>query len=84
MKNDIGKWCDFHKIPWHKIDEFHLKHSLVAKVKDTKPNPDSEYDPENIGNRHIINADPTATIATTTIQLEEPVDPEEGECLFHS
>jgi hypothetical protein len=29
-------------------------------------------------------ADPTATVATTTIHLEEPVDPEEGECLFHS
>jgi hypothetical protein len=47
-------------------------------------NPDSESDPENIENRQIIDADPTATIATTTIQLEELVDPEEGECLFHS
>jgi hypothetical protein len=23
-------------------------------------------------------------LSTTTIQLEEPIDPEEGECLFHS
>ena len=46
--------------------------------------PNSESDPENIENKQIIDADPTVTIATTTIQLEEPVDPEEGERLFHS
>jgi hypothetical protein len=32
----------------------------------------------------IIDADPTAIVVTTTIQPEEPTDPEEGECLFHS
>jgi hypothetical protein len=31
-----------------------------------------------------MDADPTATVTTTTIQLEELVDPEEGENLFHS
>jgi hypothetical protein len=83
-KNDTGKWCDFHKIPWHNTDECRSKQSLVVEVKDTEPNPDSESDPENIENRQIIDADPTATVVTTTIQLEEPVDPEEGEHLFHS
>jgi hypothetical protein len=24
-KKDIGKWCDFHKIPWHNTDECHSK-----------------------------------------------------------
>jgi hypothetical protein len=57
---------------------------LVAEIKDKEPNPDSEYDLENIENRQIINADPTAIFATATIQLEESVDPEEGEHLFHS
>ena len=56
----------------------------MAEVKDKESNPDSEYDPENIANRQIIDADPTATVVTTTIQLEEPLDPEEGEHLFHS
>jgi hypothetical protein len=56
----------------------------VVEVKDKEPNPDSESDPENIENKQIIDADPTATVATTTIQPEEPVDPEEGEHLFHS
>jgi hypothetical protein len=84
MKNDTGKWCDFQKIPWHNTDECRSKNSLVVEVKDTELNPDSESDLENIENRQIIDADPTATVVTTTIQLEEPVDPEEGECLFHS
>jgi hypothetical protein len=56
----------------------------MVEVKDLEPNLDLESDPENIENRHIINANPIATITTTTIQPEEPVDPEEGEHLFYS
>jgi hypothetical protein len=56
----------------------------VAEIKDKEPNPDSESDSENTGKRQIIDADPTAIVATTTIQPEEPTDPEEGEHLFHS
>jgi hypothetical protein len=83
-KKDIGKWCDFYKIPLHNTDECHSKQSLVANIKDKDPNPDSESDSENNGKRQIINADPTAIIVTATIQPEEPTDPEEGERLFHS
>jgi hypothetical protein len=56
----------------------------VVEVKDTEPNPNLEFDPENIENRQIIDADPTATIVNKKIHLEEPVDSKEGECLFHS
>jgi hypothetical protein len=56
----------------------------VAEIKDKEPNPDSESDSENTGKGQIIDADPTAIVATTTIQPEEPTDPEEGEHLFHS
>jgi hypothetical protein len=84
MKNDTGKWYDFHKIPWHNIDECRSKQSLVVEFKDTKPNPDSKSNPENIENRQIIDAYPTVFVTTTTIQLEEPIDLEEGERLFHS
>jgi hypothetical protein len=84
MKNDTGKWCDFHKIPWHNTDECRSKQSLVVEIKDKESNPDSESDPENNEKRQIIDADPTATVATATIQPEEPTDPEEGERLFHS
>jgi hypothetical protein len=56
----------------------------VAEIKDKDLNPDSESDSENTGKRQIIDADPTAIVATAAIQPEEPTDPEEGERLFHS
>jgi hypothetical protein len=83
-KKDTRKWCDFHKIPWHNTDECHSKQSLVVEIKDKEPNPDSKYDSKNTGKGHIIDADPTAIVATAAIQPKEPIDPEEGEHLFHS
>jgi hypothetical protein len=84
MKKDTGKWCDFHKIPWHNTDECHSKQSLVVELKETESSPNSDSDSENNKRRQIIDAEPTATVMTTTIQPEEPEDPEEGEHLFHS
>jgi hypothetical protein len=40
-KKDTGKWCKFHKIPWHNTDECRSKQSLVAEIKDKDPNLDS-------------------------------------------
>jgi hypothetical protein len=56
----------------------------VAEIKDKEPNPDSKSDSENTCKRQIIDAEPTAIVATTAIQPEEPTDPEEGERVFHS
>jgi hypothetical protein len=56
----------------------------VTKIKAKELNPDSKSDSENTGKGQIIDTDPTAIVATTTIQPEEPIDPEEGECHFHS
>jgi hypothetical protein len=83
-KKDTEKWCEFHKIPWHNTDECRSKQSLVAEIKDKELNPDSESDSKNNGKGKIIDADPTAIVTTTTIQPEEPTDPEEGEHIFHS
>jgi hypothetical protein len=56
----------------------------VAEIKDKEPNPDSKFDSENTGKRQIIDVDPIAIVVTAAIQPEEPTDPEDGECLFHS
>jgi hypothetical protein len=56
----------------------------VAEIKEKESNPGSESDSENTGKRKIIDADPTAIVATASIQPEEPTEPEEGEHIFHS
>jgi hypothetical protein len=56
----------------------------VAEIKDKELNLDSESDSKNTGKGQIIDTNPTAIVTTTTIQPEEPTDPEEGEHLFHS
>jgi hypothetical protein len=32
-KKHIGKWCEFHKSPYHNIVEYRSKHSLVTEVE---------------------------------------------------
>jgi hypothetical protein len=44
---------------------------LIDEIKDKDPNLDSESNSENNGERQIIDADPTAIVATATIQQEE-------------
>ena len=48
----------------------------------------SDFEPEpgkgNGKGKQIIDADPSATVATAKIRKNEPEEPEEGERLFHS
>ena len=84
MKKDTDKWCDFHKSPWHNTDECRTKKSLVAEMKSSVLDPDSNSDSEMDKGKNIINAERSATVATTQIHPEDPEETEEGEHLFHS
>jgi hypothetical protein len=42
MKKDTGKWCEYHKIPWHNTEEFHSKKSLVVEMKALSQEADSD------------------------------------------
>jgi hypothetical protein len=56
----------------------------MVELKDSKSkeNSDSESIPE--GGKHIIDYEPSATVATTKFWPSEPEETEEGKFLFHS
>jgi hypothetical protein len=84
LKKDTGKWCKFHKIPWHNTDKCFSKQSLLAKTKSSRSNDDSDSDSELEKGKQIIDAKPSVTISTTKVHPKEPKELEEGEHLFHS
>ena len=57
-----------------------LKVSESDACSDSESEPDKGYEK----GKQIIDADPSATVATAKIQKNEPEDPEEEERLFHS
>ena len=57
---------------------------LKAYESDACSDPEREADKGNGKGKQIIDAEPSATVATAKIQRNEPEDPEEGERLFHS
>jgi hypothetical protein len=84
MKKDTGKWCEYHKSPWHNTDECRSKQSLVAELKASESEVDSDSESNPEGGKQIIDVEPSAMVATTKVRPSEPEEPEEGECLFHS
>jgi len=87
-KKDTGKRCEFHKSSTHNTSECWTKQLLVAELKasesDACSDPEPKLDKGNGKWKKIIYVDPNATVATAKIQKNEPENPEEGECLFHS
>jgi hypothetical protein len=57
---------------------------LVVEVKASESDAGYDSESELERGRWIIDAKPSATVATTKLQHGEPDEPEEGECLFHS
>jgi hypothetical protein len=84
LKKDTGKWCEYHEIPWHNTEECHSKQSLVAEMKSSTSEEDSDSESNPESGKWIIDVEPNAIFATTKVQPSEPEEPEEGECLFHS
>ena len=84
----MGKWCEFHNSHTHSTNKCRAKHSLVAELKEPESDvifyPESEPEKGKDKGKQIIDADPSAIVATTKIQREDPKVPEEGERLFHS
>jgi hypothetical protein len=82
MKKDMGKWCEYHKIPWHNTEECCSKQSLVAELKDSKleVDYDSESNPESW--KWIIDVKLNSIVATTKVQTIELEELEEGNASF--
>jgi hypothetical protein len=83
-KKDTGKWCEYHKSPWHNTEEFCSKHSLVDELKDSMSEVDYDSDSNPEGEKRIIDDGPSSTVTITKVWPSEPKEPEEGEGLFHS
>ena len=84
MKKDMEKWCEYHKIPWHNTEECFSKQLLMFELKAFESEVDSDSETNSKGGEHIIDVEPSATVATTKVWPSEPEELEEGECLFHS
>jgi hypothetical protein len=83
-KKDMGKWCEYHKIPWNNTEECRSKKSLVVKMKASKSEADFISESNIEGGNQIIDVEPSATVATTKVHPSETKETEEGELLFHS
>jgi hypothetical protein len=84
IKKDIGKWCNFHKIPWNNTVDCRSKKSLVVEVKASESNAGYDFESKPKKGRWIIDMEPSATVATTKLQTGETDEPKQGERLFHS
>jgi hypothetical protein len=67
MKKDMGKWCEYHKIPWHNIEECFSKQLLMVELKASKLEVDSDSESNFKGGKRIIDVEPCATVVATKV-----------------
>ena len=72
MKKDTGKWCEYHKNPWHNTEECRSKQSLVAQLKAFESEVDLDFESNPKGGKWIIEVEPNAAFATTKVQPRKP------------
>jgi hypothetical protein len=84
MNKDMGKWCEYHKSPWHNTKECRSKKSIMDELKDYESEVNSNSDSNLEGGKWIIDVEPSATVTTIKFWPSELEEPEEGERLFHS
>jgi hypothetical protein len=75
MKKGTGKWCEFHKILWNKIDGCHSINSLVEEMKALESEEGSDYESNPDKGKRIIDVELISTIATTKVQPSDPKEP---------
>jgi hypothetical protein len=83
-KKNTGKWCEYHKIPWHNTEEYLSKQSLVVELKNSESEVDSDSKSNPKGGKQIIDVEPSTIVTTTKAHPSELEELEEGERLFHS
>jgi hypothetical protein len=67
MKKDMGKWCEYHKIPWHNTEECCSKQLIMVELKASELEVDSDFESNFEGGKQIIDVEPCATVFATKI-----------------
>ena len=67
IKKDMGKWFEFHKCSPHNTHECCTSKSFVVELKALESYAGSESEPDLNKGKQIIDAEPSATVATTRV-----------------